>query len=243
MKYLLLLVGVFLAASPPALAAPPDCSVPDELLFDEALLPGVAEALHDKHPVTIVAIGGAGTAGIAAADPARDSYPRRLQDALRRRHPGLPITVINKGVARQTAQEMVDRFAQDVHPLSPTLVIWETGTVDAVRSTDIETFSTALQTGIDALRAHKSDTILINMQYSRSTASVINFQPYLEAMEQRADVDDVYLFRRFEMMRYWSENGVFEFADVPSGRRAALASQVYDCIGQRLADAIEHGAR
>ena len=81
----------------------------DELLFDEALLPGIAEALHAKRPVTIVAIGGAGTAGTAAADPERDSYPHRLQEALRRRHPGMPITVINKGVARQTAQEMVDR--------------------------------------------------------------------------------------------------------------------------------------
>jgi lysophospholipase L1-like esterase len=243
MKHLLLLAGIMLAAPPPALAAAPDCSVPDELLFDEALLPGVAEALHGKQPVTIVAIGGAGTAGIATADPERDSYPRRLQDALRRRHPGVPITVVNKGVARQTAQEMVDRFAQDVYALAPTLVIWETGTVDAVRSTDIETFAGALQTGIDALRQHKLDTILINMQYSRSTASVINFQPYLETMEQRADVDDIYLFRRFEMMRYWSENGVFEFADVPREQRATLASQVYGCLAERLADAIEHGAR
>jgi hypothetical protein len=249
MKHLLLLLGIVLwalparAAPPHAPATPPDCSVPDELLAENPPLPLVAAALRERQPVTIVAIGGAGTAGGATADPERYSYPRRLQEALRRRHPGVPITVINKGVARQTTQEMADRFAQDVYPLSPTLVIWETGTLDAARNIDVDVFAGALQSGIDALRQHKLDIMLINMQYSRSTASVINFQPYLETMDQRADVEDVYLFRRFEMMRYWSENGVFEFAEVPSERRAELAAQVYTCLAERLADAIEHAAR
>ena len=85
--------------------------------------------------------------------------------------------------------------------------------------------------------------MLINMQYSRSTGSVINFQPYLEAMEHAADVADVYLFRRFEMMDTGARTACSIRRCTASGRRAALASQVYDCIGQRLADAIEHGAR
>jgi acyl-CoA thioesterase-1 len=243
MKHLAVLFLWILSAAPPALAAPPDCRVPEELIAEDAALPALAAALKAKRPVTIIAIGGAGTAGTAAADPAHDAYPRRLEDTLRRRHPGVPITVVNKGVPRQTAQEMVDRFATDVYPLSPTLVIWETGTVDAVRDTDVEAFGDALQAGLDALHEHKFDIILVNMQYSRSTATVINFEPYLEAMEQRADVEDIYLFRRFEMMRYWSENGVFDFSDVPRDRRAALASQVYACLAERLADAIDQATR
>ena len=243
MTRLLLLIGILLAALPPALAAPPDCSVPEELLVDEPKLALVAAALHDKRPVTIVAIGGAATAGVATGNPEQKAYPQRLQEALRQRHPGVPITVINKGVTRQTTQEMVDRFERDVYALSPTLVIWETGTFDAARNIDVDVFATALETGLDALREHKFDIMLINMQYSRSTASVINFGPYLEAMEHRADVEEVYLFRRFEMMRYWSENGVFEFADVPREQRAELATEVYGCLAERLTDAIEYAAR
>ncbi|HXZ02470.1 MAG TPA: GDSL-type esterase/lipase family protein [Stellaceae bacterium] len=244
MRPLRLLVGIALAAlAAPASAAGPDCGVPEELIEDEATLPLVAQALRDKRPITIVAIGGAATAGIAAADPERDSYPRRLQEALRRRHPGVPVNVLNKGISRQTTQEMVDRFERDVYAPAPMLVIWETGTFDAARNVDVEVFATALETGLGALREHKFDIMLMNMQYSRSTESVINFAPYLEAMQHRADVEEVYLFRRFEMMRYWSENGVFEFADVPRERRAELAAQVYDCLAQRLADAIEHAAR
>jgi hypothetical protein len=62
-------------------------------------------------------------------------------------------------------------------------------------------------------------------------------------MQHRADVEDVYLFRRFEMMKLWSETGVFHFEDVPKTRRAELAAEVYDCIGERMADAIEHAIR
>ncbi len=243
MRPLRLFVGIALAALPlPAIAAPVDCSVPEEMLEDDPALPLVARALHDKQPITIVAIGGAATAGIAAANPEQDSYPRRLQEVLRRRHPGVPINVLNKGVTRQTTQEMVDRFEPDVYALAPMLVVWETGTFDAARNIDLDFFATALETGLAALRDHHLDIMLMNMQYSRSTDSVIDFQPYLEAMQHRADIDDIYLFRRFEMMRYWSENGVFQFADVPRERRAELAAQVYNCLAERLADAIERAA-
>ena len=228
----------------PAEAASRDCSVPPELIESEDLhLPLTTERVRAKQPVTIVAIGGASTAGTAAANPDQEAYPRRLEENLRHRHPDVPITVVNKGVARQTAQDMLDRFPGDIYPLNPTLVVWETGTADAVRSLDVEAFATALEAGLADLKNHRLDIVLINMQYSRSTASVINFEPYLDAMQQRADVDDVYLFRRFEMMKYWSENGVFNFTDVPKEQRAPLAAQVYECLAERLADAIERALR
>jgi hypothetical protein len=237
------LLALLIGALPAEAPAPPDCRVPEELVGDDPKLAVVAEHLRQKQPITVVAIGGASTAGKAAAKPEEDAYPRRLEDALRRRHPDIPITVLNRGVPRQTAQEMVDRFARDVYPAEPTLVIWETGTFDAARNVDVDLFASALESGLAALRTHKFDIVLVNMQYSRNTASVINFEPYLDAMQHEADVNESYLFRRFEMMRYWSENGVFQLADVPPERRAALATDVYGCLGERLADAIEHAAQ
>jgi hypothetical protein len=244
MRLAMLLAGVFMATLPwAARAAAPDCSVPDELVEDEPRLPALAEQLRQKHPITIVAIGGASTAGTAAGNDEQAAYPRRLEAALKRRHPDVPITVVNKGVSRQTTQEMVGRFAQDVYALSPALVIWETGTLDAARNVDVDAFSDALEAGLAELHERRLETILINMQYSRGTASVINFGPYLAAMQHTADIEDVYLFRRFEMMKYWSENGVFNFADVPPERRAPLAAAVYECIAERLADAIDYAIK
>jgi lysophospholipase L1-like esterase len=228
----------------PAEAASRDCSVPPELIESEDLhLPLTTERVRAKQPVTIVAIGGASTAGTAAANPEQEAYPRRLEEDLRRRHPDVPITVVNKGVARQTTQDMVDRFPSDIYPLAPTLVVWETGTADAVRSLEVDAFATALEAGLADLKNHRLDIVLVNMQYSRNTVSVINFEPYLEAMQHTADVDDIYLFRRFEMMKYWSENGVFNFIDVPKEQRAPLAAQVYECLAERLAEAIERALR
>ena len=59
--------------------------------------------------------------------------------------PASPITVHNKGVPRQTTEDMVDRFDRMSCPANPTLVIWETGTVDAVRGTDVDDFALALE--------------------------------------------------------------------------------------------------
>jgi len=232
-----LLAGAALPA--PTAPAAVDCTVPHELLEDDPRLAGLAARLRDKKPLTIVAIGGASTAGTAAGSDESNSYPRRLEEALRRRHPGVSITVVNKGVPRQTTEEMIDRFDRDVVPYAPALVIWETGTVDAVRGTDLDEFALALAKGVAALRQHNFDVLLVNMQYNPSTASVINFEPYLETLRRAADLEDVYLFRRFEIMRYWSEAGIFDFVDVPKDRRTWLAGEVYRCLGDSVAEAID----
>ena len=52
-----------------------------------------------------------------------------------------------------------------------------------------------------------------------------------------------YVFRRYDIMKYWSDNGVFQFTDVPTGERRALAARVYACLGARLADAIGYASR
>jgi hypothetical protein len=219
------------------------CQVPHSLVEDGAKLPLVAQRFAAKKPVTIVAIGGASTAGTAAGDGTLFGYPHALEEALRKRHPGAEIRVLNVAVPRQTTEDMIARFAKDVVPANPALVIWETGTVDAVRGTDVDSFAAAVQDGIAALRQHNFDIMLVDMQYNPSTESVIDFEPYLDALRHSADLADVYLFRRFDVMKYWSDNGVFDFVDVPKGSRTALARDVYRCLGDAMAEAVDYGAR
>lgn len=215
------------------------CSAPRELIEDEPVLPGLAQRFKAHLPVTILVIGGASTAG-AAPD---NAYPRFLEAALRRHHPDVPINVINRGVAGQTTEQMVARFPKDVYAHQPALVIWETGTVDAVRSEDVNAFADAISDGIAAIQEHKSEIMLMDMQYNPSTVSVINFQPYLDALHHTATLQDVFMFQRFDMMKYWSEAGVFDFINVPREKRTILAREFYQCLGERLADAIDFAAR
>jgi acyl-CoA thioesterase I len=236
----LLLASLALAAPPPsspALGGTPSCNVPDELMQVDDKLPHLAERLQAKQPVKIVAIGGASTTGVAAGSPDL-AYPHRLQQILARWYPSSSITVVNRGVPRQTARQMLERFPTDVIPEDPVLVIWETGTTDAVRGVGVDDFAATLQTGIDELKAHGVDIVLVDMQFSHSTTTVIDFERYLNALHRAGDVNDVIVFPRFEMMRYWSEQNVFDFDGVAKDERASLAARVYECIAGKLAETI-----
>jgi hypothetical protein len=213
------------------------CDVPEELMQFDDKLPHLAERLHSGQPVRIVAIGGASTTGSAAGSPDL-AYPHRLQEILARSYPASSITVVNRGVPRQTARQMLERFPTDVLPEDPVLVIWETGTTDAVRGVDVDDFAAALQTGIDELRAHGIDIMLVDMQFSHSTTTVIDFERYLNTLHRVGDVNDINVFPRLEMMRYWSEQNVFNFDGVAKDERAGLAARVYECIAGKLAEAI-----
>src|SRR5207249_4318358 len=227
-----LLVGALVVAIVPPAYGGAQCNVPPELMRVEDTLPHVNERLRAGGPVKIVAIGGASTTGAAAGSPDL-AYPHRLQEMLGRWYPGIPITVVNKGVPRQTAHQMLERFPSDVVAEDPVLVLWETGTTDAVRGVEIEDFTAALQSGIDELKTRSIDIMLVDMQFSRSTVTVIDFEGYLNALHRVGDVNNVYVFPRFEMMRYWSEQNVFNFDGVSRDERASLAASVYECIGRK----------
>lgn len=229
-------------APPQQQPAPPSsskCAAPAELLQDDPQLPKISAQLRNHQPVVIVVIGGASTAGTSADS----SYPYFLEGALRQRHPGADITVINKGNPGQTTDQMAARFPKDVYPANPNLVIWETGTVDAVRGEDVDAMAEAVTGGLGAIRSHGAEAMLVDMQYNPATVSVINFEPYLEALHQTADQQDVYMFKRYELMKYWIDAGEFDFINTPKEKRLPLAREFYACLGERLADAIDYAAR
>jgi hypothetical protein len=235
-----LILGV--AFSGAAAQAEHDCEVPPELKQAEFTLPHLRERLQAKQPVKIVAIGGASTIGAAAGSPEL-SYPQRLQVALSKSFPDVPITVVNKGVPRQTAHQMLERFPTDVFPEDPVLTIWEAGISDAVRGVEIDDFAAALQNGIEELKNRAIDIILVDMQFSRRTITLIDFDKYLKTLHRVGEMNEVYVFPRFEMMRYWSEQNMFNFDQVSDDERARLAARVYDCIGRRLAHAIRNAVQ
>jgi acyl-CoA thioesterase-1 len=235
-------VLAFLLPSSTARSGTDPCDVPEELMQVDDKLPHLAERLRAEQPVRIIAIGGASTTGLAAGSSDL-AYPHRLQEILARGYPSSSITVVNRGVPRQTARQMLERFPTDVIPEDPVLVIWETGTTDAVRGVGVDDFAATLQTGIDELKAHGIDILLVDLQFSHSTTTVMDFEQYLNALHRVGDVNDVNVFPRFEMMRYWSEQNVFNFDGVAKDERASLAAKVYECIAGKLAEAIRVALR
>lgn len=218
-------------------AAPDACPVPDELALHGLALPAAAEALARGKPLRIIAFGSGSTLGQAAGDPTR-TYPARLQARLAARLPKAAIEVVDAGVPRQDAAQMLERLDHDVIERHPALVVWEVGTNDATREREPDDFANDLEDGIARLQAAHIDVILMDMQYAPSTATIINFDPYLDALHQAADIDEVPVFRRYDIMRTWSEQGVFRFDSVAPAERLATARAVYDCEAALLAQAI-----
>jgi hypothetical protein len=123
----------------------------------------------------------------------------------------------------------------------PTLVVWQTGTVDAVRSVDPEDFRTAVDEGVVALQEAGADVILMNPQYSPRTETMISVPPYLDNMRVVAQRHEVPLFDRFAIMRHWAESGEFDLFSAFHG--VELAKRVHNCIGVALAQFVIDAAR
>jgi GDSL-like lipase/acylhydrolase family protein len=224
---LLIVVGAF--------AEEGDCPVPERFYEFQPILTKTAKALAGRREVGIVALGGSSTLG-GAAGGLEFAWPARLAVALGERFPSARTKVINLAVGRQTAKQAVERLDHDVLPLKPTLVIWETGTMEAVRSTDVDEFRQTLQAGIDKLRAAGAEVVLMSMQFSRATETVIHFGPYVAALREVADVNDVPLFRRRGIMRYWAQSGALDLRAGDGEKSRELAGKLYDCIGRAMAE-------
>jgi acyl-CoA thioesterase-1 len=218
-----------------------ECPVPERFYAFEPTLKKTGKALAGGREVVIVALGGASTVGLAAGGPGL-AWPVRLSSALAGKFPAARIKVVNLAVARQTAKTAAERLDRDVLPLKPTLVIWETGTMEAVRGIDIDEFRETVQAGIDELRTAGTEVVLMNMQFSRETDTIINFGPYLAAMRELAAANEAPLFRRRGIMRHWAESDLLDLRARDDDKRRQLAAKLYDCIGRAMADFVTRGA-
>jgi lysophospholipase L1-like esterase len=235
-----LVVIVFLAG--PAAAQPREplaknCHTPAVVSEAAVALPHTARMLKREGAVRIVALGSSSTMGSGGSGEAA-SWPAQLQQSLAKRLPQAKVTVINKGQMRQSVPQMLERLAADVLAQKPSLVIWEAGTSEAVRGAEVDTLIGDLLEGIDRVATAKMDIMLMDMQYARNTARIINFQPYVDAMERAATMRSIYLFPRYDIMREWVENEQVTFEGQSKGEAMKTADQVYACIGRFLAEIV-----
>ena len=99
--------------------ASPPCPTHDDLVRWKYPLPHLTQSLKSRRKIKIVAIGSSSTAGVDKVIP----YPSRLELALRQRHYGRMIDVLNRGIGGQEALDEFSRFGPDVIDEMPALVI------------------------------------------------------------------------------------------------------------------------
>jgi lysophospholipase L1-like esterase len=211
------------------------CEIPGYLLFGNNELNRVNAAVTKDRRLTIAVVG-TGSSILAGPDGPRSAYPARLEEALKQRLPSIAVKVVTLVRTRMTAEDLAQGMAKLLVDEKPDLVVWQTGTLDAIRRIEPDNFRAALDQGVETLHKGGADVILMNMQYSPRTDIMVPLGPYADNMRVVAQQHELPLFDRLAIMRHWSDTGAFDL--YAAGKDNVLAHRVHDCIGRGIASMI-----
>lgn len=242
MTFFLAVVASIVLVSGAAAAEPaaPDCNVPESLISTDVDLTRAAADIKDRHRLDITVVGSASSV-ISGPGGAHFAYPAQLERALKERLPGTDVKVtahIESGVVTADMAASLPKILADDRPA---LVIWQVGTVDALHGVEPEDFRTSLDQGLDTIAAANADVILMNMQYSPRTEAMLSVSPFADVMRWVTEQRSILLFDRLAIMRYWSDQGIFDLYSATPGY--AMAREVHECIGRALATQIINAGR
>lgn len=231
-------IGIFAYMGAACAVAGEACDVAAHLVHVDAELPRVAAAISKSKSLTVV-VAGTTSSTLPGAGGQALAYPARLEAALQKKLPGVAVKVISMAKPRQTAAEMAEGFPKVLRDEKPALVIWQTGTADAMKGVGPEAFQGTLEAAVDRLQQGGADVVFMNMQYSPRTDAVISTAAYADAIRWVALEHAVNVFDRQGIMRQWSELGTFDL--LAPTKTLDTAAKVHDCIGRMLADLIVEG--
>jgi lysophospholipase L1-like esterase len=240
MFVVMLLLG---AAACPVSAVSPAlrCTAPEAVTRFKVSLPNTARAIRWGAALVIVAIGSSSTQGVGASDQAH-TYPALLAEELRRRWPRLAVTVVNKGVGGESAEQMLARFTRDVLPYRPQLVIWQTGSNFVLQSKDLQGYEQTIREGITRLKAAHMDVILMDPQYAPYILGRPIHKAIVDTIGAVSNDLKVAVFQRFAVMRHWVASGQSRMEDIIAHDQLHMNDMSYHCIARLLADSLTSAA-
>jgi acyl-CoA thioesterase-1 len=212
------------------------CRVPPTLVSDDSPLPATAAAIGSGRPLTIVALGSSSTAGVGASSK-QASYPAVLARELKL-WLNSGVMVINRGVGGETIDRTAARIETDVIPLKPTLVVWQTGTNDMLRSEGAVRFAAILAAGIQRIRQRGIDLVLMDLQYFPRGERRPELNTYLQTIDRVGDHYDIPVLHRHRIMSYWLTSGELSMRQMLSRDQFHMSDEGYRCLGEIVADFI-----
>lgn len=218
---------------------PADCRTAEVQPERNFALPHTTQAIAAKKLNVLVV--GAGSSTLPGAAGSQSAYPARLLEALKAKLPGVEVKLAVDVKAKRSAADMAKALVAELPVNKPALVVWQTGTVDAMQAIDSDQFSQALDKGINTARSGGADVVFINPQYSPRTESMIALGTYAENMRWVALQQEVPLFDRFSIMKVWADLGTFDLNSAT--KKLDTAERVHECIGRLLADLVIESAK
>lgn len=241
--FALFLVNSARAADGPACEMPPDLTVPTDSMsrVAAALAKGSLDILALGSGSTVGNTGGGSGPAFAFHAP-EASFPRKMVAALQAMRPGVRIQLLVRGGRNMTAEEMLPLMQHELASRHFDLVLWQTGTVEAVHGLRTDSLRSVLLDGIEAATKAKVDMVLIDPQFSRFLRANADISPYQTVLAQVAGDPGVTLFHRFELTQLWVNNGQVDLERASREQRDKTIMLLNTCLGEALARYILQGA-
>ena len=245
------------------------CEAPDDVAGVITPLPRVGVMLKPGATLNVLAIGSASMFGPEASlapgsitsqamagatsttvppvqvltTPSDTAFPQQMARELERAVPGLKVQIAARGGRGLSAAEQLQVLGDSLTSDKFQLVIWQTGTVEAVRNAPPSEFAQILADGVGRADRAGADMVLIDPQYSRFLQTNSNIEPYEQAFQQLGSVPGVLLFHRFELMRTWVNEGQIDLERTPKPERKHAVELLHACLGAHLSRIILSAAR
>lgn len=226
------------------------CAMPADLTAPSEPLTRVAAALNTKGGLNILALGSGSTVGDSGGSngpavnyQAREaSFPYRMVDALRTMRPALRFNLTVAGGRSMTADAMLPILKRELAAHHYDLVLWQTGTVEAVQGLRPDALRGVLQEGADVAEEARADLVLIDPQFSRFLRANADLSPYETVLVQMTNTPAVTLFHRFDLTQGWVNSGQVDLERVSRDMRDKTIVALNDCLGEALARYVLAGA-
>ena len=265
------LVVVFAFCSPDGTRAEiVGCHATDDAAGIVTALPHVGAALKPGSTLRVLAIGSASIFGpeaslapgtvtdqatrataptsspstpVVLSHPSSTAFPQEMARIIEAYEPGVKVALTVRGGRGLSAQDQLQLLRDGLKLGNFALVIWQTGTVEAVRNLPPSEFAQTLTEGAELVERSSADLVLIDPQFSRFLQTNSNIEPYEQAFQQLSSLPGVLLFHRFELMRNWVNDGRIDLERTPKADRKRAVEQLHKCLGEQLARIILSGAR
>lgn len=247
-----------------------ECPASDDSAGVVASLPQVASALQPGRTLSVLAIGSATMFGPEASlspgtitsqslsnggpvtvagtqvfnkEASERAFPRQMVQNLKTLVPGADVQITVRGGRGLPATDMLTLMRTELALRPFQLVIWQTGTVEAVRNLPPSEFGQTLSEGLGIAQAANADMVLVDPQFSRFLQTNSNLDPYIQALQQVASLPGIILFRRFDLMRNWANDGHIDLERTSRADRQKVIEALHACLGRYLARFVLDAAR
>jgi acyl-CoA thioesterase-1 len=199
----------------------------------KAMLPRVETIRQHNLPLRVVAFGSSSTEGVGASKPSL-TYPSLLAVELTTLLPHEKVTVINRGVGGNDAEDLARRVPE-VLADRPDLVIFQTGTNDPLRALPLDRFVALTRQTIMAMQHADIDVMLMEPQLCHVTMTVPTAVHYRDALRRLGADMGLPVVRRWDLMRGWLDHDLVDAAQLYAPDGLHMADGGYALLAKAVA--------